>query len=203
MRPRGAELAMLSAIYFPSRIDAVIALGPNNTIEPGCCTEEAMSGPAWTANGKPFPIARGAFPDDMGEAPQEGVPPTYRPFFLSKTLNPEDSGAPIEVERMEAPLLLVAGGADRMWPAKEAATLIERRLKSNNYPHEIIVSIYPGAGHAAGTAEPFSGLIDYFQSEAGGSNPLGGTTAANARATYNAFPAQVAFLRAHTRDSDR
>ena len=99
---------------------------------------------------------------------------------------------------MAAPIMLVAGGADRTWPAKEAALLLEKRLIENDYPFAVEVEIYPGAGHSAGTAEPFSDFIEYFQSEEGGSNPLGGTPAANARASYDAIPVQVEFLKTHT-----
>jgi len=195
---RGAELAMLVAVSFPDRIDAVLALGPHNVIDAGCCTPDATQSPAWTLGGEPLPVAKGPVPSDMRWEPPEGQPLTFRPYFHAKTLNPDGSGAPIKVEQMDAPIMLVAGTADRLWPAAEASYLIEERLMQNDYPHEVVRLIYPGAGHSAGTIEPFAGLINYFESPEGGNNPLGGTMRANAKATYDAFPVQVAFLKKHT-----
>ena len=194
---RGAELAMLVASSFPDRIDAVIALGPHNVIDSGCCTPDATQSPAWTLGGEPLPAAKGPVPSDMGWEPPEGQPLTYRPYFHSKTLNPDGSGAPIKVEEMDAPIMLVAGTADRLWPAAEASYLIEERLKQNGYSHEVQRMIYPGAGHSAGAIEPFAGLTVYFESPEGGNNPLGGSMLANAKASYEAFPLQVAFLKKH------
>lgn len=122
---RGSEAALLSGAYFPDLANAVVGLVPGNVV---LCSWPP-GGPAWTLRGEPLP---------------------YVSRFGPKTDNPE---AEIPVERIRGPVLLLSGGADRVWPSSAMASAMAARLKARSHPYLDEHVDYPLAGHWLGSGE--------------------------------------------------
>ncbi len=58
--------------------------------------------------------------------------------------------ARIQVEKMRAPLLLIAPSYDDVWESEEAVKRIERRLRHQKYPYPVRTILYPHASHLMG-----------------------------------------------------
>ncbi|MFC5804777.1 acyl-CoA thioester hydrolase/BAAT C-terminal domain-containing protein [Streptomyces formicae] len=95
----------------------------------------------------------------------------------------------ILVERIEAPLMAVAGGADALWPAEAMArALVDRR---RTLPVDDVLLIHPGAGHFL--------RPPLIPTTAGRTRALvgGGTPQANALAQRETWEAMTRFLERH------
>jgi dienelactone hydrolase len=123
---RGSEAAMLTAICAPGAVQGVVATVPANVI----AGSHPPGGPAWLLNGKPLPYA-----DRPG--PQH-----------------ENPDALIPVERVPGPVLLIAAGADQVWPCAAMARALSARLRQHGDPHGHTVLDYPDAGHCLGYLIP-------------------------------------------------
>ncbi|HZR93123.1 MAG TPA: acyl-CoA thioester hydrolase/BAAT C-terminal domain-containing protein [Gaiellaceae bacterium] len=97
-------------------------------------------------------------------------------------------GRQIRVERIEGPLLLVAGLADGLWPSGPSARAIARRARR---PATLLA--YPGAGHAVDLVLPNAPSSTVLATR-DGLLRLGGTPAADAAARNAAWPQLLLFL---------
>jgi dienelactone hydrolase len=100
---RGSEAAMLTAIHTPVRVDAVLAAVPGNVVAGGL----PPGAPAWLLDGQPLPSVDHAGPDC------------------------ERADALIPAELIPGPVLLIAAGADRVWPSAPMARALSRRLREH------------------------------------------------------------------------
>jgi len=123
---RGSEAAMLTAIRSPIRVRKVVATVPGNVV----AGSWPPGGPAWLLDGRPLPYADHAGPDC------------------------EDANALIPVELVPGPVLLVAAGADQVWPSAAMARALSRRLREHGDPHGHTILEYPQASHSLGYLLP-------------------------------------------------
>jgi dienelactone hydrolase len=123
---RGSEAAMLSAIHAPDAVRGVVATVPGNVI----AGSHPPGGPAWLLNEQPLPYADRSGPDC------------------------ENPDALIPVERASGPVLLIAAGADQVWPSAPMARALSARLCQHGDPHGHTVLDYPDAGHSLGYLIP-------------------------------------------------
>lgn len=159
---RGGEAALLLAVEFPTLVHGVVALVPGNVVL--CAPPPGCPRPAWTLRGSPLP-----YTDRFGPDPGP------------------DPAAAIPVEQIAGPVLLVCGGADKLWPSCPMANAIIARLDAANvgYPH--LLHAYPDAGHGVGilptgpSPEP--------------TNLQGTTPEANSPARVDAWRQVLAFVR--------
>jgi dienelactone hydrolase len=156
---RGSEAAMLTAIHAPARVQGVLATVPGNV----AAGSWPPGGPAWLLGGEPLPYAghRG--------------PACDRPDAL------------IPAELIPGPVLLVAAGADQVWPSAAMARALSARLRHHGDPHGHTLLEYPRAGHSLGYLIPRlpAGLL-----------PPGITDhAADQMARADAWPKAIQFLR--------
>ena len=201
---RGGELALLLGTTLPE-IAAVAALMPSMLTGGGVGRNPAsMARAAWTLGGKPFAFIPPRFdPEAMkafGEAISSGTPIAMTPGFerLIATAGAAFDEATIPVERTSGPILLMSGGDDQVWPSTMFAELAVERLRTHGfaYPYEHLS--YPGAGH-------FACLPPYVPTSVTWSRhpqvpmalEMGGTPTANARASADAWPRVIDFLRRH------
>jgi uncharacterized protein len=119
---RGSEAAMLTAICAPDAVQGVVATVPANVI----AGSHPPGGPAWLRNGRPLPCAGHQGAGD------------------------ENPDALIPVERVRGPVLLIAAGADQVWPSAAMARALSARLRQHGDPHGHTVLDYPRAGHSLG-----------------------------------------------------
>lgn len=103
---RGSEAAMLTAIHAPDAVQGVVATVPGNMI----AGSHPPGGPTWLLTGQPRPYAD-----------------RQRPQY-------EDPDALIPVERVPGPVLLIAAGADQVWPSAAMAGALSARLHQHGDP---------------------------------------------------------------------
>jgi dienelactone hydrolase len=123
---RGSEAAMLTAIHAPDAVQGVVATVPGNVI----AGSHPPGGPAWLLGGHPLPCAGHQGPDC------------------------ENPDALIPLERACGPVLLIAAGADQVWPSADMARALSARLRQHGDPHGHTLLDYPGAGHCLGYLIP-------------------------------------------------
>ena len=156
---RGSEAAMLTAIHSPVRVDGVVATVPGNVVAGGL----PPGAPAWLLDGQPLPFVDHAGPDC------------------------EKADALIPAELIPGPVLLVAAGADQVWPSAAMAQALSRRLREHGDPHGHKHLEYPEASHSLGYLIPQlpTGLL-----------PPGITDRAeDKKARADAWPMAVTFIR--------
>ena len=172
---RGAELALLVGATYPE-VGSVVALVPSSVVWPAFAGDEQQGRPAWTRQGRPVPHAGFAEPiDDVALA-----------------------AATIPVERIKGPILVISGGDDRIWPAALFAEKVMRRRRQSGARRLGDVHLhYPDAGHTAGRP-PGPPASDGFSFHPVYNRPVatGGTKAANAASSLDAWPRILSFLRA-------
>ena len=117
---------MLTAIHSGGRVGAVVAAVPGNVV----AGSWPAGGPAWLLEGRALPYVAVAGPES------------------------EDPAALIPVELVPGPILLVAAGADRVWPSADMARALSRRLREHGDPYGHTILEYPDAGHSLGYLIP-------------------------------------------------
>lgn len=71
----------------------------------------------------------------------------YYKAYQDKTA---EEKAHLELEKTDARILLIAGGADEAWPAEYSVSYIEEYLRKKNYGKEYKSIIYPNVSHLTG-----------------------------------------------------
>jgi dienelactone hydrolase len=191
---RGAELALLLAATYPE-LKAAVAISPSDRVWEAAVRSAGKTGiealkadrTSWTLEGKPLSFMPKTLSADLVARLQSGGRFAGREMMDVRGADPATAArAAIPVERIAGPILLVSGGADRMWPSVEMAATIEKRLSAARFPHRVVSLVYPGAGHVFADS--------WMPVPYGGS--MGGTAEANARAFADYWPKLQAFLRA-------
>jgi len=146
---RGGELSLLLGATFPI-FKAVVANVPSSQVWSGFGGEDGSTRPAWVHKGEPVlfyvPKAREETTTEP-DAPTE-EPIALTPMFL-KSMEDEDfiQASTIPVENTEAPILLISGEDDQMWPSTYFSKRVMARLKENNFSYPYEHRSYPDAGH--------------------------------------------------------
>jgi dienelactone hydrolase len=188
---KGAELALLSAAYF-SDIRAVAAVAPSSVVFSGI-GRGVGSQSSWSFHRQPLPFANGTVPQsvkDAIEAQRNARAPISFAAEYASMLENTDPQAIIPVERIAGPVLLVAGGSDRLWPSLEMADRIIARLRAAQHPYNDRLLAYPDAGHPIGLPYQFAAAELAHSAIA-----LGGSPAVNEAASEDAWPKIVQFFR--------
>jgi len=201
---KGAELALVAASQFPS-IGAVVAYAPSSVVWAGVeffawasrplfgVFGTASSRSSWSLNGEGLPFV----PHPAGVWPaitRHGI--SVAPSFDAALDGARAvAAATIPVERINGRVLLVSGGADRMWPSTRMAEMIVERFSLYGSSEKVVDLRYPGAGHrllprsAQHGIHRLAGVVDY-----------GGTRDKNNTAARDAWRETVSFLRAELGD---
>jgi BAAT / Acyl-CoA thioester hydrolase C terminal len=135
---RGSEAAMLTAIHAPDAVQGVVATVPGSVI----AGSQPPGGPAWLLGGHPLPYAGHQGPDC------------------------ENPDALIPAERACGPVLLIAAGADQVWPSADMGRALSARLRQHGDPHgHTLLGLprcraLPGLSHPAATRAAASARPD-------------------------------------------
>ncbi len=130
---RGSEAAQLLGVHYPSLVHAVIASVPSDA---SICSYPGCVNAAWTLGGKPLPYT----------ADVDNPAPTDTP------------AAVIPDQKINGPVFLDCGEADRTWTSCPYARAILSRLDRYHDQWTHVLYAYPGAGHAIGTFVPYEPL---------------------------------------------
>lgn len=138
---------------------------------------------SWSAGGRPAPFV----PYDMSR-PFAGV---LKLYVDSLATLPDHQDAIIPVERINGPVMLVAGEADQMWPSAAMSRQVADRLKAKGFRYDVALAIYPDAGHGAfgvpSTPDnPRARMLPCY----------GGTLDGNLAARVDGWPKVLTFLKA-------
>ena len=181
----GAEAALLAGAL-SDRVAAVAAFAPSDVVWAGV-TREGRVTSHWTCDGRPLPFV--PF-DETWEA--AGDPPAYVGLYRASRERFADrvAAATIAVERIPE-VMLVAGGDDRVWPAREHAELIRQRRRAHGLLTTVVTD--DEAGHR--TILPGEPVVT------GGMRlSRGGTETADRRLGAAAWPALLRLLRGRRAD---
>ena len=196
---RGGELVLLLGSTFPA-IKAVVAFVPSGVVWRGFgkSTDEIEGDvAAWRHHGTPVP----SMPRESDEVEldiAEGVPIPLTPYFL-KSMESKESieAARIPVERIAAPVLMISGEADAMWPSTQLAEIAVAGLRDANHPYAFEHVSYPNAGHSIRAPYIPTAVTDMQHPVDGGLYALGGTPEGNARANEDSWRRVLQFLNEH------
>jgi hypothetical protein len=169
---KGAEAALLVASRHPE-LGAVVVGMPSAVAWPGLDFSGGPVGSSWSVGGKPLPdLAYGEGARSIFDA--------YRSGLETLAQHPE---ARIPVERITAPILLVCGRDDSLWPSCPMAELVKQTA-----PRATVLA-YDHAGHAL-FGPPLAAGNPALPSLAS----LGGTPQGNNAARADGWPRVLAFL---------
>lgn len=145
---KGAEAALLVSA-FSDCADAVVALAPTSVawanVGPGGDGRDRPYRSSWTWRQEPLPFV--PYDDTWTAVEPEGARVSVLGWYERSLAAFADrlSAAAIPVERTRADLVLVAGGADRMWPSLRFARELEVRHAA--YGRRAALITHPDAGH--------------------------------------------------------
>lgn len=201
---RGAEFALLAAARF-DKIRAVVAYAPSSVAWDSGGREKSTGEiiPAWTWRGEPIASAPLPLRRFMWRSAVPVVamrrPVMFRNLFRAGLRNEEAvRGAAIPVEHIAGPMLLISGGDDHVWPAKQMAEAIVARLKEHKFVDTVEHLHYPHAGHLLRYPYlPTTARDSRHEHLHGARFSFGGTARADAQAQEDAWRRTIAFLNAH------
>jgi len=196
---KGGELALLAASR-SSNFKAVVAMTPaahaweGHTLRFFAPDYQPVS--SWSLGGQPLPyISFKVSPEDKAKE-MKGELASFVSFFRDSLAQADSATverAVIPVEKIRAPILLVSGTDDQIWPAGEFCAAILARLKKAKFPYEVEHISIDGGGH--NSCLPF--LVTANRGLLIDGDPSGGSPQADARGGYRSWAATIAFLRRH------
>jgi len=192
---RGGELALLLGATLRG-IRCVVAGAPSSVVWGGAGRGAAPGSAAWTFGGRRLSTMPPWLPERAAGV-YAGDPVRLEPLF-AEVLDDRQAvrAAEIAVERVGAPVLLVSGGDDALWPSARMAEAIERRASCARTATRVRHLHYPAAGHLCATP-PGTILPPTIVHPLDGRRYLmGGTAAANAAAAADSWARTLHFLRA-------
>lgn len=176
---KGAEAALIVASRHPE-IEAVVAVVPSSVSWQGI--NWAFDGrppeSSWSLGGAPYP----ALPYGEWDA-ELGLYSLYAKGLAARDDHPE---AVIAVEKTDAPMLLICGFADALWPSCEMSQQIKARANEAGNK-DVTILMYAKAGHFAGGMPGDAPEVDE-------ASEYGGTTQANYDSQVKSWPRILDFL---------
>jgi dienelactone hydrolase len=188
---RGGELALLLGATFQS-VRAVVAYVPSGLLW-GAYPFNFHA--AWTWRGDELPAAQVTVQE--WEALEASGRLQREPHVLYEVILANDAivrETAIPVEKTGGPILMISGGADGLWPATALTRVAERRLQEHRFPHRFEHLVYPEAGHAIGLPNVITTMTRFKHPLTGEQIDLGGSPAATAQASRDAWSRVLAFL---------
>jgi dienelactone hydrolase len=192
---RGGELALLLGATYPSAFRAVVANVPSSVVWPGLSNDSET--PAWTLGGKPVTHMQARF--SAADLTLSG-----RDRFLKRML---DTGAvrraEIPVERIRAPLLMISGKDDHIWPSDVFAARVVERLAEHKFTYPVEHYSYEHAGHMIARPYVPTGDVREVRVHPVSKRPnmSGGTPEGQARANEDSWRRLLSFLDKYLRSA--
>lgn len=195
-RSRGAELALQVASLYEAA-GPVVGFSASGVRWTGHDPASSRPRAAWLWRGRELPYVvpdQGAVEDGWSTSPVA----LCRAFDIALQDPAAVGSATIPVENIRAPLLLVSGADDRMWPAERMAAIAMSRRTEVHAARDDEHLVFPEAGHGVGQPAGLP-LHDATAWHALDQDTylLGGTRAGNAASGIVAWPRMLAFLRTH------
>ena len=153
----GSIFAVLVAQYI-GNIENVIMVSPTHVPFEGTTKDKkTMTGhsvASWRNNDIPFVRADFSkvkaskyYKTSAASHKVMGMWLAYYKAYKDKTA---EEAAHLEIEKTNARILMIAGGADEAWPSDYSVSYIEKYLREKSYPKEYKSIIYPNVSHLTG-----------------------------------------------------
>jgi dienelactone hydrolase len=149
---KGGELVLLLASK-NRQIEGVIAAVPSSVVFQGLGGNLVSS---WSENEVSIPFVPFA-PFDYSKIVNNQYVEVYK---LSLEQAESVKSATIEVEKINGPILLLAGKEDSMWPSNQMCEMIIQRLKENSFPFWFKLYSYENAGHTLNDGYMMGGNVE-------------------------------------------
>jgi dienelactone hydrolase len=194
---KGGELALLAASLFSEHLSAVVGFSASPVVWQAVPRDrrdrQQPARSSWTSAGAAVPFLRYGRPSLSTIASLAIAQLLHRPLRLLGLYEHALKRAPqavadamIPVEQIAAPILLISGTDDQLWPSTTLAELAMTRLAESERPYGDMHLSYKGAGHLAGRpAERSAGTQRYA---------LGGTATDDLASHQDAWPQVVRLL---------
>lgn len=214
---KGAEGLLAAASLMPDmKLRALIAISPSSVVWQGISKGKPKPKSSWSYQGNPLAYVRMS---GLKIMPQFILSESLRQLGLSKlfsrfvrtTLSPAYSAvkkaskkveaATIPVENIDAPLLFIAGGKDKIWHSDFMCQTMLNRRKTSRHADKDEVYIYPNAGHQFRIPNLPTTVPWLAPKAAKMILNFGGKPAANAEAQLDAWEKMLEFLDKHLRDA--
>ena len=164
-----------------------MAFAPSGVVWQGFNFANPMNmGPAWTVDGKALPFVT---PDGMKYRPGAAMKPMFDAALATETRKDVD----IPVERIKAPILLISGKEDALWPSFDMGEAITKRLAAANFAYPVQHLAYDGAGHMVFMGDPTAASAQSM-SRTPPNSMMGGTPEAGLAAWTQNWPLTLAFF---------
>ncbi len=148
---RGSTLALLLPTIYRDQFDAVVALAPSHVVWQSSYLDwnRYAEKSSFSFRGKALPFVPYDFSNEEASAGcnKDGACTAMYEFSLRQAERVKESLIP--VERIAAPILLISGKADTLWPSAKMSDLVIQRLANANFPYEYRHVSYENAGHCA------------------------------------------------------
>ncbi len=196
---KGGELALLLGASYPGDVGAVVGYAPSAVVWQGIAFDREVyyGGPRspWALRGGAVPFVPLARPGAqemirMTESYLEDRPISTRDLYERALRDGAAvAAASIPVEEIEAPVLLISGTDDRLWPSTRFSEMAIERLEAHDRPFPREHLRYEGAGHmiAPRGYRPAASWTRRLE--------LGGTPHANEFANTDSWPRVLDFLK--------
>jgi len=195
----GGEMALLAASRSRD-FRAVVALTPAAHLWEGYTmrffSPDYLPTSACTLGGRPLPYVSFKVSAEDKEKEMKGELASFVHFFRDSLAQSDPATvekAAIPVEKIQAPILLVSGTDDQIWPAEEFCAAIVARLKKAGFPYEIKHLSIERGGHMS--CVPW--LVTANRGLLIDGDPSGGSPQADAQGGYRSWAETIAFLHRH------
>jgi dienelactone hydrolase len=196
---KGGELALLVASR-SSDFRAIVAMTPAAHVWEGHTLKffspDYQPVSSWSVGGRPLPYMPFKASPEEKAMEEKGELASFVKFFRDSLAQADPAAvekAAIPVEKIRAPILLVSGTDDQIWPAEEFCAAIMARLKKAGFPYEVKHLSNEKGGHSS--CIPF--LVTANRGMLIDGDPSGGSPQADARGGYRSWAETMAFLHRH------
>jgi len=193
---KGGEAALLVA-SMRRDIKGAIAFVPSNVRWQGIPDGPSfISKSSWTFNGKDLPylkcsIGFSFFWKFISNSKQIEMREIFQTIFTEDKSKIEP--ALIEVEKINGPILLIAGKDDKVWPSYDMCQMVRNRLDSLKFEHQIECLNYDNAGHLIFFRPDLMPTINYKYDQIA----TGGKDSENSAAQIDSWNKMIAFLQTY------
>jgi len=197
---RGGELVLLLGATFPEKVSAVLAYVPSALVHSGqnaCEPAIGREGPTWLLKGHAL-THQWENNRHASWAPFDQGPPPHRHALAMLTALQDKEAvarARIQVEKIQAPVLLFSATDDGSWPSSVYAKMVSDKLAEVAHPHAVEWHDYQDAGHAILFPYVPTTQTSYAHPVSKRISTGGGKPDANAHADHHAWQHAQQFLR--------
>jgi dienelactone hydrolase len=186
---KGGEAALLVA-SMRNDIKGAIAVSPSNVSWQGMA-----NGPSWTLNGKDLPYLKGSFSFSfifkfMGNSRQVELREMFKTIFTDDKSKIEP--ALIKVEKINGPIMLIAGKEDKRWYSYYMCQMMKNRLDSLKFEHQVDCLYYDNVGHQVFGPHLTPTINNKYDHLA-----LGGKDSENSAAQIDSWNKMIGFLQTY------